>query len=106
MEGIPRSFILEILKVAGRPDGGMFAWLTLPGGCSTLRLFEDAKRGGVAILPGLPFCTDGAGDRTVRLNFSNADEEAIEEGCTAPPGRSRSRWSPRHDTRSPIASLI
>jgi len=25
MEGTPRSFIREILKVAGRPDGGMFA---------------------------------------------------------------------------------
>jgi len=34
----------------------------------------------VAILPGLPFYTDGGGDRTVRLNFSNADEASLEEG--------------------------
>ena len=63
-----------------RPDGGMFTWLTLPPGCSSLRLFEDAMKTDVAILPGLPFYTDGGGDRTVRLNFSNAGEEAIKEG--------------------------
>jgi len=63
-----------------RPDGGMFVWLTLPEGCSSMRLFEEALRDGLAILPGLPFYTDGGGDRTVRLNFSNASEASLEEG--------------------------
>ena len=63
-----------------RPDGGMFVWLTLPAGCSSLALFETALKSNVAILPGLPFYTDGGGDRTVRLNFSNADEASLEEG--------------------------
>ncbi len=63
-----------------RPDGGMFVWLTLPPGCSSMALFEAALKRNVAILPGLPFYTDGGGDRTVRLNFSNADEPMLEEG--------------------------
>ena len=63
-----------------RPDGGMFVWLTLPEGCSSLALFETALMSDVAILPGLPFYTDGGGDRTVRLNFSNADGASLEEG--------------------------
>ena len=63
-----------------RPDGGMFVWLTLPAGSSSMALFEAALASNVAILPGLPFYTDGGGDRTVRLNFSNADEASIEEG--------------------------
>ena len=63
-----------------RPDGGMFVWLTLPPGCSSMALFEAALKRNVAILPGLLFYTDGGGDRTVRLNFSNADEPMLEEG--------------------------
>ncbi|MEN6341529.1 MAG: PLP-dependent aminotransferase family protein [Methanospirillum sp.] len=63
-----------------RPDGGMFVWLTLPEGCSSMALFEAALKSNVAILPGLPFYTDGGGDRTVRLNFSNADEASLKEG--------------------------
>jgi 2-aminoadipate transaminase len=63
-----------------RPDGGMFIWLTLPEGCSSMALFEAALKKNVAILPGIPFYTDGGGDRTVRLNFSNANEAGIDEG--------------------------
>ncbi len=63
-----------------RPDGGMFIWLTLPSGCSSMRLFETALESNVAILPGLPFYTDGGGDETVRLNFSNVNVTSLEEG--------------------------
>jgi 2-aminoadipate transaminase len=62
------------------PDGGMFLWVTLPPGLSSMALFERALACGVAILPGLPFYVDGGGEDTVRLNFSNADEERIREG--------------------------
>jgi 2-aminoadipate transaminase len=63
-----------------RPDGGMFLWVTLPDGCSSLELFEAAVRQKVAFVPGTPFHADGGGENTMRLNFSNADERSIEEG--------------------------
>lgn len=63
-----------------RPDGGMFIWATLPKGYSSMELFERAIKRDVAILPGIPFYTDGGGLDTVRLNFSNSTPERIEEG--------------------------
>ena len=63
-----------------RPDGGMFIWATLPKGYSSTKLFEMALAEDVAILPGIPFYTDGGGEDTMRLNFSNATPERIEEG--------------------------
>jgi 2-aminoadipate transaminase len=63
-----------------RPQGGMFLWVTLPEGCSATELFHLAIEKGVAFVPGEPFYTDGSGQNTMRLNFSNADESDIEEG--------------------------
>lgn len=63
-----------------RPDGGMFLWITLPQGFNSLDLFEHAIKENVAFVPGHPFYTDGGGDSTLRLNFSNSDEDRIEEG--------------------------
>jgi 2-aminoadipate transaminase len=63
-----------------RPDGGMFLWVTLPDGCSSVELFDEAIRQKVAFVPGTPFHADGGGENTMRLNFSNADEESIEKG--------------------------
>jgi len=63
-----------------RPDGGMFLWVTLPEGCSSVDLFDAAIRQKVAFVPGTPFHVDGGGGNTLRLNFSNADEGAIEKG--------------------------
>ena len=65
-----------------RPDGGMFIWATLPKGYSSTKLFEMALAEDVAILPGIPFYTDGGGEDTMRLNFSNATPERIEEGIS------------------------
>lgn len=65
-----------------RPDGGMFVWLTLPPGASSMELWRRAMEEKVAILPGTPFYTDGDGDRGVRLNFSNADPEKIRTGIS------------------------
>ncbi len=63
-----------------KPQGGMFLWMTLPDGMSSLRLFELAVEQKVAFVPGQAFFTDGSGENTMRLNFSNSDEEKIEEG--------------------------
>jgi 2-aminoadipate transaminase len=63
-----------------RPQGGMFLWATLPAKLSALDLFERAAAQKVAFVPGTPFFTDGGGLRNMRLNFSNAQEDKIEEG--------------------------
>jgi 2-aminoadipate transaminase len=58
----------------------MFLWVTLPKRLSALELFEHAVKENVAFVPGTPFFVDGGGANHMRLNFSNADEERIEEG--------------------------
>jgi 2-aminoadipate transaminase len=63
-----------------KPEGGMFLWMTLPEGMSSLDLLERAVKEKVAFVPGQAFYTDGCGANTMRLNFSNADEPMIEEG--------------------------
>lgn len=64
-----------------RPEGGMFVWLTLPlgmDGAALLARSLDTVR--VAFVPGRAFFADGSGDNTLRLSFSCASEEMIEEG--------------------------
>ncbi len=63
-----------------RPEGGMFLWVTLPERLSALKLFDLAVREKVAFVPGTPFFVDGGGTNCMRLNFSNADEDIINEG--------------------------
>ncbi len=62
------------------PLGGMFIWVTLPAGCSSMEVFERALKEKVAVLPGMPFYVDGGGDDTMRLNFSNSTEKNIITG--------------------------
>jgi 2-aminoadipate transaminase len=62
------------------PEGGMFLMCTLPAGLSSMEVFREGVRNGVAVLPGVPFYVDGGGGDTIRLNFSNAHGEAIGEG--------------------------
>ena len=63
-----------------RPEGGMFLWVTLPESVSALRLFDLAGGEDVAFVPGSAFYVDEGGGNTLRLNFSNADGDEIEEG--------------------------
>lgn len=63
-----------------RPEGGMFLWGSLPDGYDAMELFNLAIDNKVAFVPGRPFYTDGRGENTFRLNFSNADPTHIEEG--------------------------
>ena len=65
-----------------RPQGGMFVWITLPGGCSSMDVFEHALKENVAVLPGSPFYIDGGGMNAMRLNFSNSTDEKIVTGMT------------------------
>lgn len=63
-----------------RPEGGMFLWVTLPIGKSSMRLFELALQKNVAFVPGQAFHLNGEGDNSFRLNFSNSEPEQIREG--------------------------
>jgi len=63
-----------------RPDGGLFIWVEVPPRIDTLELLTAAMAQKVAFVPGEPFWVDHAPRNTLRLNFSNANEERIEEG--------------------------
>lgn len=63
-----------------RPKGGMFIWATLPEGQRATVLFEKALSKKVAFVPGNPFYTDGREANTMRLNYTNASKDMIEEG--------------------------
>ena len=63
-----------------RPDGGMFLMITLPGDVKATDLLSEALANQVAFVPGNDFHLDEAGQHTLRLNFSNASPERIEEG--------------------------
>lgn len=63
-----------------RPEGGMFLWVTLPEGVSSLRLFDLAGGEDVAFVPGAAFYVDEGGKNTLRLNFTNSTADQIEEG--------------------------
>jgi 2-aminoadipate transaminase len=63
-----------------RPHGGLFLWATMPEWLDTADLLKDAVKEKVAFVPGAPFFPSGGGHNTMRLNFSNARDEQIEEG--------------------------
>lgn len=63
-----------------KPEGGMFLWATLPEGISTMDLFDKALERNVAFVPGDPFYAEPGKRNTMRLNFTNADEETIRDG--------------------------
>lgn len=63
-----------------KPEGGMFLWVTLPEGVSSMELFDLAIKENVAFVPGEAFYADDPEINTMRLNFSNSDEKSIVEG--------------------------
>ena len=62
------------------PKGGLFLWVTLPDCLNCQDLFKDAVAEKVAFVPGDSFYAEGGGFNTMRLNFSNACPEKINEG--------------------------
>lgn len=63
-----------------KPEGGMFIWVTLPDGISSLDLFKEAMAQKVAFVPGDPFYTDRHNVNTFRLNYTNSTPEVIRSG--------------------------
>ncbi|MFE2753182.1 PLP-dependent aminotransferase family protein [Actinosynnema sp. NPDC059335] len=62
------------------PDGGMFVWVSLPGGVDTGELVHEALRRDVAFVPGAAFYATGPDRSTLRLSFTTNAVEGIREG--------------------------
>jgi 2-aminoadipate transaminase len=62
------------------PEGGLFLWATLPETIKTRDFFHKALDKNVAFVPGESFFAEGGGENTMRLNFSNAKPDMINEG--------------------------
>ncbi len=82
VEAMKRYFPEEVTWTV--PQGGLFLWATLPDGMDTGPLFEQAIEEKVAFVPGYVFYAPEIGKEplrnSMRLNFSNAKPEMIEEG--------------------------
>lgn len=65
-----------------KPTGGMFIWVELPAGIDTVELLKTAvTQEKVAFIPGYAFAVPGHNvTNCLRLNFSNASVEQIEDG--------------------------
>lgn len=63
-----------------RPDGGMFVWMQLPNNLVAEELFVQAIAEKVAFVPGSGFFATDKRYDFIRLNFSNCQPTAIEEG--------------------------
>jgi len=84
---VQRNLMVEMIKTYfpeevrfTQPEGGMFLWVTLPKYLKSIELFRLALENKVAFVPGNPFYTNGGGNDTFRLNYSNCNHEKIEEG--------------------------
>lgn len=65
-----------------RPVGGLFLWITLPEYMNSADILLKAVEQKVAFVPGESFFPCGGGQNTMRLNFSNANPEKINEGIS------------------------
>lgn len=63
-----------------KPEGGMFVWATLPEGVKAVDVQYAAIEKGVAVCAGDPFYESDRGVRTMRINYSNSTNEAMDKG--------------------------
>jgi 2-aminoadipate transaminase len=63
-----------------KPEGGMFIWVTLPEGIKAVDVQAEAMKEGVAVCAGDPFYENERGVRTMRINYSNSTNEAMDKG--------------------------
>jgi 2-aminoadipate transaminase len=62
------------------PDGGYFLWVDLPDGVSGETILARADEAGVTFVKGADFYVDGGGESAIRLAFSYATADEIDEG--------------------------
>lgn len=63
-----------------RPEGGLFLWVTLPEGVSSLAVFKKCIEQKVAAVVGDAFYPNEKTDRSLRVNYSNMPDDLIVEG--------------------------
>jgi len=63
-----------------RPDGGLFLWVVLPEKMDAKEMLKKAVENNVGYVPGGAFFPNGDNKNTMRLSFSNMEEEKIVEG--------------------------
>lgn len=63
-----------------KPEGGMFIWATMPEGIRGVDVQMEAIRRGVSVCAGDPFYETEREVRTMRINYSNSSDEAIDKG--------------------------
>ncbi|NLC72678.1 MAG: PLP-dependent aminotransferase family protein [Ruminococcaceae bacterium] len=63
-----------------KPEGGMFIWATMPEGIAAVDVQNATIKKGVSVCAGDPFYESDRGVRTMRINYSNSSDEAIERG--------------------------
>jgi DNA-binding transcriptional MocR family regulator len=64
-----------------QPDGGFFTWVTADATVDSVALAPIATAAGVAYVPGTAFYPDARGRHEMRLSFSRATEDQLEEGA-------------------------
>ncbi|MGB8490245.1 MAG: PLP-dependent aminotransferase family protein [Bacteroidales bacterium] len=62
------------------PQGGLFLFITLPGGMDSDSIFTKAAERKVAFVSGSTFYCNGSGRNTLRINFSYSKDDETEEG--------------------------
>jgi 2-aminoadipate transaminase len=87
------------------PEGGLFLWARVPEWLDTGEMLKEAVDAKVAYVPGFAFFPDPEhGLNTMRLNFSNAMPEQIEEGIRRL-GKLLATKISRHDRTEAVVSL-
>lgn len=87
--GARRNLMIDTIKKefpsntkCTNPEGGLFAWVTLPENVDAADLLKKALEQKVAFVPGEPFYPNGGNANHCRLNYSCMSEEKIVEGIT------------------------
>lgn len=80
IDTMKRTFPSEAKYIV--PEGGLFIWVELPEHIDTKELMVKAVEEKVAFVPGGSFFPNSDTRNTMRLNFSNMNEENIVEGIT------------------------
>jgi len=75
---IRQYFPTEIKFV--EPNGGMFLWLTLPENVNAHEVLYEAIQTNVIFVPGDNFYVSRGAKNTIRLNFSNCNDQQMEDG--------------------------
>ncbi|MCL6478428.1 MAG: PLP-dependent aminotransferase family protein [Peptococcaceae bacterium] len=62
------------------PAGGFYVWVSLPGNLSATKLLQEAVEKKVSFVAGPAFYCNGRGDNRIRLNYTYASPDLIQQG--------------------------